>query len=146
MDKKTSDSNIINMNLSDDTRSFQDRIDEVRSLVEENLRYTKSIRQNPADAGSSSPDELKTLLQENLEISKELREMVKKINHWMAVQRILGVFKILIIIVPLALGIIYLPSLLKGVIGPYQELLNLGNGAGDIDTGDIIKQITEQLK
>ena len=134
------------MNLSDDTRSFQDRIDEVRSLVEENLRYTKSIRQNPADAGSSSPDELKTLLQENLEISKELREMVKKINHWMAVQRILGVFKILIIIVPLALGIIYLPSLLKGVIGPYQELLNLGNGAGDIDTGDIIKQITEQLK
>ena len=78
-----------NLNLSDETKSFQERIDEIRSLVEENLRYTKSIRQSTQEEGGlKSQKELQKLLQENFKISQELYEMMKKINRWINFQPI----------------------------------------------------------
>ncbi len=133
----------INTNLSDETRSFATRIDEVRSLVEENLRYTKSIKQSTLPAEVGSQKELRQLLQENLKISKELYGMTKKIKRWITFQRIWGVVKILIIIIPIILGLVYLPSLIRNVIEPYRELLN--NDQNN-NTQNLIQQMTEQLK
>lgn len=119
----------INPNLSDSNKSFHEQIDEIRGLVEENLRYTKSIRQTGKTGPVQSQQQLQTLLQENLKISKDLYTMMKKVNHWIAWQRFWGLLKILIIVVPIILGIVYLPPLLKQLYAPYQDLLqNFGVG------------------
>jgi hypothetical protein len=71
-------------------------------------------------------EEIKKLLEKNLELTKEIREMVRGIKKYIFWQRVWGVFKILIIIVPVVLGIIYLPALLKDVYRQYQSLLGVG--------------------
>jgi len=146
MPKKTSQK--VNVNLSDQTKSFQERIDEVRSLVEENLRYTKAMRQSGQGKGElQAQKELHKLLQENLKISKELQKMTEKINRWVVWQRVTGIIKILIIIIPIVLGVIYLPPLVKKSVQPlqdvYQEFLGFTQGAQD--QSSLIQQITEQL-
>ena len=111
----------INPNLTDETKSFQERIDEVRSLVEENLRYTKALRQSNQEQGLKNQKELQRLLRENLKISQELYDLTKKIRRWSVWQRVWGVVKILIIAVPILLGIIYLPPLLQKNVAPLQK-------------------------
>lgn len=134
----------IDIHLSDETRSFTERIDEVRHLVEENLRYTKAIRQTAPQKEIESQKELQKLLQENLKISKELYEMTKKIKRWIVWQRVWGVIKILIILIPIVLGVIYLPPLVKKAIEPYQQFLNVGQKP---ENQNFIQQImTGQLK
>ncbi len=73
-------------------------------------------------------DEIKKLLEKNLELNQEIFKMVKSIKIYVITQRIWFVLKILIIVVPITLGIIYLPPLLKDVVGKYQQLLGLGSG------------------
>ena len=138
----------VNLDTTDESRSFQERIDEVRSLVEENLRYTKAIRESNQPGGLKNQKELQKLLQENLKISRELYQMTKKIKRWVTTQRIWGVLKILIIIIPIVLGIVYLPPLVKKGIEPLQEVYQefLGFTQGAEDQGAIIQQITNQLK
>jgi hypothetical protein len=72
-------------------------------------------------------EEIKKLLEKNLEITKEIHEMVKGIKSYIFWQRIWGVFKVLIIVVPVIFGIIYLPPLLKDVFRQYQSLLGIGD-------------------
>jgi len=71
-------------------------------------------------------EEIKNLLKENLKLNQEIHKMVKGIKSFLFWQRIWGVIKILIIIVPIIVGIIYLPPLLKQVMGQYQSLLGIG--------------------
>lgn len=137
-----------NLNLSDETKSFQQRIDEVRSLVEENLRYTKTIKQSTASSQDlKAQKDLQKLLQENLKISHELFEMTKKIKRWVTFQRVWGVVKILIILVPLILASIYLPPLVQKSVEPirtlYQEFTNLTQGVKQQEA--LIQQYSDQL-
>lgn len=77
----------------------------------------------PGDELKTEDDhELKELLRENLELTKEVRSMVSHINRYVAWQRIFGFLKVLIIIIPIVLGVIYLPPLLKE---PYKQLLSI---------------------
>ena len=68
---------------------------------------------------------LKELTEKNIKLSEEVLELSKKINNFVIWQRVFGVIKILIIAIPIALSIIYLPPLLNGVLGTYKELLGL---------------------
>ena len=70
-----------------------------------------------------SLDQIEKLVEENLRLTEEVLKLTKKINNFVLWSRIFSFLKILIIIVPIVLGIIYLPPLLKDVLGPYQELL-----------------------
>lgn len=80
----------------------------------------------------TSEDELKQLIEKNLLLTNEIYEMTKKIKSYITFQKIMSAFYFLIIVVPLILSILYLPPLLKGLIGPYQELLGSGNGLDNI--------------
>ena len=71
-------------------------------------------------------EEIKKLLQKNLELNQRIYEMVKSIKSYIFWQRIFGVLKILIIVIPIIVGIIYLPPLFKQVINQYQSLLGVG--------------------
>ena len=61
--------------------------------------------------------------------------MTKKINHFVLWSRIFGILKLFIIIIPIIIGIIYLPPLLKEVFAPYQDLLG-GNPLGALFQGN----------
>ena len=75
--------------------------------------------------------ELKELAKKNIKLSEEVLELSKKINSFVIWQRIFGVIKILIIIVPIILGVMYLPSLLSGVLDTYKELLGVGDSVNN---------------
>ncbi len=69
-------------------------------------------------------EEIKKLLKKNIELSKENNEMTKSIKKFVFWSRIFTVVKIVIILIPLILGIIYLPPLVKDV---YKEVINKYN-------------------
>ncbi|MDD2807924.1 MAG: hypothetical protein PHW95_05410 [Patescibacteria group bacterium] len=133
--KPTTNETKIDLDLSDENKSFQERIDEVRGLVEENLRYTKTIR--PAAEPPELNSQLKDLLEKNLKLSNEILTLTKKFHHWMIWQRAWGTLKFILIIVPLILGLIYLPPLLNSILGPYQNVLKV---QGPTNTAEILQQ------
>jgi hypothetical protein len=85
-------------------------------------------------------EEIKKLLEKNLELTEEIHKIVKSVKKYMLWQNIFSFLKILIIVVPIVIGIIYLPPLLKDVFQQYQSLLsgegglNLGSGGNLLES------------
>ena len=102
--------------------NLSQQIDELRKLLEENLRYTKTVHEAMPKNVSDQQKELQEILKQNLQYSKSLYAMVRKVNRWIIWRRVFGVIKILIILIPIILGIIYLPPLLKEMLAPYNEI------------------------
>lgn len=73
--------------------------------------------------------ELKELLEKNLALAQETNLLVKKINKYITFQKVVSFIYFLIIVLPIVIGIIYLPPLLKNLIGQYQDVLNTGGGS-----------------
>lgn len=71
---------------------------------------------------------MEEMMEENLKLTREMHEMVKSIKSYVFWARIWGFLKIFLIIIPLIIGIMYLPPLLKNVTDQYKSLLG---GAGD---------------
>ena len=78
--------------------------------------------------------ELKKLVKKNLELNKEMHDMVKYIKKFIIFQQIFGVIKVLLIVVPLVLGIIYLPPLIKDALKQYQSLIGIGEVGSSLDS------------
>lgn len=115
-------------NLSTHVDSADQQIDEVRRIAEENLRYTKKLASQPGtDAGSL--EVIEDLLKQNIQLSKQVLATSKKIRRWTIEQRVWGIVKLLIIIIPLVLGIIYLPPLIRKAVEPYKGVLEQVQGA-----------------
>lgn len=77
-----------------------------------------------------SNEQIEKLLKENLEYNKAIFELAKKTKRYMLMAQIMGILKILIIVVPLILALIYLPSLIKGYTSQFQDLMGEGDGGG----------------
>jgi len=73
------------------------------------------------DKNTSQLDEIQALLEKN-------QIVLDKFQKWLVWNRVFVVLKILFIVVPIVLGIIYLPPLIQNAFGPYAELL--GNVKG----------------
>src|SRR6056297_1896739 len=86
-------------------------------------------------------EEIKKLVKKNLELNQEIYEMLKSVKRYVLIQQIFSVLKILIIVIPIILGIIYLPPLFE----QYQSLLNLGGG-DSLDVSGEKEISSEQLK
>ena len=87
-------------------------------------------------------EEIKKLLEKNLKLTEEIHKMTKGIKSFVLWQRIFGVLKILIIVVPIVLGIIYLPPLIQSLTEQYQEILNIGGG----EAGSLLDLLKGGLK
>lgn len=104
------------------------------------------MEEQKADLNAQISD-LKELIEKNIQLSQEVLESNKKIEGFVFWQRVFSVLKILIIFIPLILGVIYLPPLLKDVFKTYQELLGIGsavntNVQGGLDNlPDSVKQL-----
>ncbi|OGF24174.1 hypothetical protein A3H09_02530 [Candidatus Falkowbacteria bacterium RIFCSPLOWO2_12_FULL_45_13] len=75
-------------------------------------------------------EQIKKLLEKNLEYSKEIYRMTKKIRNYVNFQKVISLIYLLLIVVPLILGLIYLPPLLKGVFDQYKDIFGAGTGEG----------------
>ena len=53
----------------------------------------------------------------------ELLKISKEIKYYMRWQNILAIIRLLVIVIPITLGFIYLPPLLKTYIQNYQSLI-----------------------
>ncbi len=85
-------------------------------------------------------NKIEELLEKNIEMTKEIHRMTKKIDRFVFWQKIFQTINILVIVVPIMLGIIYLPPLLKSVIGQYQELLETGESNG-VSPSDLLETL-----
>ena len=79
-------------------------------------------------------EQIKKLLEKNLEYSREIYQQTKYIKNYVFWAQVAGVLKILLIVVPIILGIIYLPPLLKGVFDQYKDILGVGAGGNPIES------------
>jgi hypothetical protein len=83
---------------------------------------------------------MEELLRQNLETMNELQEKVNKVYKYIKWQRAFFGIKILIILIPLILSIIYLPAILQNFIAPYQELLGgVQDLSGGIDINSLLR-------
>ncbi|MFA4941715.1 MAG: hypothetical protein WC582_03965 [Patescibacteria group bacterium] len=85
-------------------------------------------------------EEIKKLLEKNLELTEDVHKMVKSIKSYMFWQNVFSFLKILIIVVPIVIGIIYLPPLLKDIFQQYQSLLGGGEGL-NLGTGNPLENL-----
>jgi len=74
-------------------------------------------------------EEIKKLLEQNLELTNQIYKQTKYIKNYVFWAQIGSILKILLIVVPIILGIIYLPPLIKDLMGQYQGLLGLEAGS-----------------
>lgn len=96
-------------------------------------------------------EENKKLLKKNLKLNQEMHQMLKSIKKFILVQKIAFALKLLIIAIPIALGLIYLPPLFREyvpqvnkTIDQYQSLFNFSSEPG---TNNSQSQISpEQLQ
>ncbi|PKL72497.1 hypothetical protein CVV26_01245 [Candidatus Kuenenbacteria bacterium HGW-Kuenenbacteria-1] len=96
-------------------------------------------------------EQIKKLQEENLEYSKEILKLNKKIYSYIFWEKIFGVIKMALIIIPIIITLIYLPKLLEEYFVPYQELFRQAIGISkqenkEVQIQDIQKLLTpEQL-
>ncbi len=66
---------------------------------------------------------IKSILNEVIEVSKKNQKDIKYIKRFVIWSQFWGVLKVLIILIPIIIGIIYLPSFMEDWISSYQEIL-----------------------
>lgn len=85
----------------------------------------KTDLSQPAPRPEVTAQELKDLLEKNLALTEEIHDMTHKIKRYVTFQKVLSLIYFLLIVVPLVLGAIYLPPLLKGIASQYGEVLGV---------------------
>lgn len=68
--------------------------------------------------------EIKELLEKNLALSLEIAESLKHVRSFIKWQNIWATVRLLIVLVPLIIGFLYLPPLIKEYLSNYQQILN----------------------
>lgn len=80
-------------------------------------------QETPSENLSGSENEIKLLLEKNLELTQEIHEMTHAIKRYITFQKIMSFIYFLLIVVPLVLGAIFLPPILKNMLQQYESLL-----------------------
>jgi len=89
-------------------------------------------------------EEIKKILEQNLELTEKINKNTKYIKRYVITSQIFGFIKLMLIVVPIILGIIYLPPLIKDLINQYQSILGIGGEGGDL-IGNLLKGGTAGL-
>lgn len=99
---------------------------------------TIPLKTNPVNPTPFEPEvtqrELKELLEKNLALTEEIHEMTHKIKRYITIQKVLSFIYFLLIVVPLVLSAIYLPPLIKNMVGQYGNLIGMPSGSIDINS------------
>lgn len=77
-----------------------------------------------SEENQNENQEIKELLEKNLALSEKTVEDLARVRNFIKWQNIWSTVRLLIIVIPIALGFIYLPPLIKDVLNDYIQLLN----------------------
>lgn len=120
--------------------------------MESEQKETPKKKKPRAVASSSEHKKLVELMEKNLKWSQLIYEQNEKMLKSQRRMAFVAYLKLLIIVVPLVLAVIYLPPLVEDLFAQYQHLLGAGTAGGDIGkilsnmTSDEINTIFENLK
>ncbi|MCF7795198.1 hypothetical protein K9M50_02475 [Patescibacteria group bacterium] len=81
-------------------------------------------KMNNQDQQKNQEIELEKLLKKNLAISQEVLSISKYVKKYIFWKKIIGIAKIVIIVVPIVLGIIYLPPMIEDAVENINSNLN----------------------
>jgi len=122
--------------------------------MEQNKDATEPLGggENRSNISNVKEEDLQKLLKKNFELNSEIFKMVKYIKKYIFWQKIWGVLKVLIILVPIILSIIYLPPFLNKVFSQYKGLFEgvgvlkdvTSNIPEDSDLGSIMKSMKNE--
>ena len=84
---------------------------------------------------------IERLIKENLEFTKQIHEYTNKTRKYILFAQILSIVKIIIIVGPIILAILYLPPLLSGALDTYSELLGGGTGQTLMEGNSFLNQL-----
>lgn len=99
--------------------------------------------ENPLPKIETSINDLRELIEKNIKWSQANYELEKKINRSLNLMVWGGIFKWIIILGPIILGIIFLPSLLKPYWDQYSGLLNgLSNGMTKTTQNNVLGNVS----
>jgi len=68
--------------------------------------------------------EIKELLQKNIALSEKAAEDLARVRNFIKWQNIWATVRLLIVVVPIVIGFIYLPPLIKEYLSTYFQILN----------------------
>ncbi|MBI2637030.1 MAG: hypothetical protein HYW81_02455 [Parcubacteria group bacterium] len=99
---------------------------------------------NPPPPGQPGLETLEQLVRENLELSREIVEHTRKTRKYILFAQVLGVVKVVLIVGPIIIALIYLPPLLSQWFGAYTELLGSGTGQTILEGNSFINTLFDQ--
>ncbi len=77
-----------------------------------------------SEENQNENQEIKELLEKNLALSEKTVEDLARVRNFIKWQNIWSTVRLLIIVIPIALGFIYLPPLIKELLSDYIKILN----------------------
>ncbi|MAG28747.1 hypothetical protein CL632_01175 [bacterium] len=80
-------------------------------------------------------------MRENLTLTKEIMEHTRKTRRYILFAQILNVLKVVLIIGPIILAILYLPPLIEQLLGTYSELLGGGTGQTILEGNSFVNKL-----
>ena len=93
---------------------------------------------------NTKDDSLKELIEKNIKWSQVLYEQNKKIKRRLTLMSVASYLRLLIFVVPIILGIIYLPPLMADLFAQYGNILGglgIGGNTGAVNPVEILSQI-----
>jgi len=88
----------------------------------------KTAKKSNEKESNYQKKDLRELVKKNLELNQEMYKMLKSVKTHILIQRIFFILKVVIILIPLILGVIYLPPLIKDWMHKYQSWLQWDQG------------------
>lgn len=82
---------------------------------------------------------LENLLEENLRLTREIKELAEKTRRYILFGQIFSVVKIILIIGPIILALMYLPPLFKEALKGYGDILGDGTGDSVINSSNFLQ-------
>lgn len=101
-----------------------------------------------SDQGGSDLKKIEQIVKQNLSLTREILESVEKTRKYIFWLRIFSIVKLVVIILPIVLAIIFLPPLLSQVFHQYTDVFGQiqqlrGGNVGEVDP-NIIRSILGQ--
>lgn len=95
--------------------------------------------ENPAS--STNNTDIKGLLEENNRLLKEVKAGNDRLERYLRWNRVWSLLRLLIIIIPIALGIIFLKPYVKDAVSTYEDLLGVPGAGGASQSLDILEEL-----
>ncbi|HAT03767.1 MAG TPA: hypothetical protein DCS29_03275 [Candidatus Magasanikbacteria bacterium] len=114
-----------------------------QKTVGDEEKHGIDIQQNSATINDSSQThgELKDLIEKNIKWSQVIYNQNKKIKHRLTLMVVGSYLRLVLILAPIILGIIYLPPLLNNLWNQYSDSLGL-QGVSFSEISDLLKTRT----